>query len=85
MRWSWSVDNPPLGQRRPGDYEAQVSQRPMAIHGFEHLGATDRGVSLFRNQIRRGVRAVKAGDEPIARAIRPAWSFRLTATTRSCG
>jgi phenylpropionate dioxygenase-like ring-hydroxylating dioxygenase large terminal subunit len=51
-------------QRRPGDYEAQVSQRPIAIHGLEHLGATDRGVTMFRNQIRRGIRAVKAGDEP---------------------
>jgi hypothetical protein len=52
------------GQQRPGDYEAQVSQRPIAVHGLEHLGATDRGVSMFRNQIRRGIRAVKAGDEP---------------------
>jgi hypothetical protein len=51
-------------QRRPGDYEAQVSQRPIAIHGLEHLGATDRGVTMFRNQIRRGIRAVRAGDEP---------------------
>ena len=25
-------------QRQPGDYEAQVSQRPVAIHGLEHLG-----------------------------------------------
>ena len=50
------------GQRHPGDYEAQVSQRPIAIHGLEHLGATDRGVSMFRNQIRRGIRAVQAGD-----------------------
>jgi len=52
------------GQRHPGDYEAQVSQRPIAIHGLEHLGATDRGVTMFRNQIRRGIRAVKSGDEP---------------------
>jgi phenylpropionate dioxygenase-like ring-hydroxylating dioxygenase large terminal subunit len=52
------------GQRHPGDYEAQVSQRSIAIHGLEHLGATDRGVTMFRNQIRRGIRAVKAGDEP---------------------
>jgi len=51
-------------QRHPADYEAQVSQRPIAIHGLEHLGATDRGVSMFRNQIRRGIRAVRAGDEP---------------------
>jgi hypothetical protein len=52
------------GQRHPGDYEAQVSQRPIAVHGLEHLGATDRGVTMFRNQIRRGIRAVKAGEDP---------------------
>jgi len=53
------------GQRRPGDFEAQVSQRPVAVHGLEHLGATDRGITLFRNQIRRGIRAVKAGADPV--------------------
>lgn len=52
------------GQRRPGDFEAQVSQRPVAVHGLEHLGTTDRGVTMFRNQIRRGIRAVKAGSDP---------------------
>jgi len=53
------------GQRRPGDFEAQVSQRPIAVHGLEHLGTTDRGISMFRNQIRQGIRAVKAGSEPV--------------------
>jgi nitrite reductase/ring-hydroxylating ferredoxin subunit len=52
------------GQRQPGDYEAQVSQRPVAIHGLEHLGATDRGVAMFRNQTRRGIRAVQTGHNP---------------------
>jgi hypothetical protein len=52
------------GQRQPGDYEAQVSQRPVAIHGLEHIGATDRGVMLFRNLTRRGIRAVAAGRDP---------------------
>jgi len=52
------------GQRQPGDYEAQVSQRPIAIHGLEHLGITDRGVSMFRNQTRRGIRVVQAGHDP---------------------
>jgi len=51
-------------QRRPGDFEAQVSQRPVAVHGLEHLGTTDRGITMFRNQIRRGIRAVKAGQDP---------------------
>jgi phenylpropionate dioxygenase-like ring-hydroxylating dioxygenase large terminal subunit len=51
-------------QRRPGDFEAQVSQRPIAVHSLEHLGTTDRGISMFRNQIRRGIRAVKADSDP---------------------
>lgn len=51
-------------QRQPGDYEAQVSQRPVAIHGLEHLGATDRGVIMFRQRLRQGIRAVKAGRTP---------------------
>jgi len=52
------------GQRRPGDYEAQVSQRPIAIHGLEDIGATDRGVMMFRNQTTRSIRAVQAGHDP---------------------
>src|SRR5262245_7567519 len=59
-----AADSYEAGQRQPGDYEAQVSQRPIAIHGLEHLGATDRGVTLFRQHIRRGVRAVQAGRDP---------------------
>jgi phenylpropionate dioxygenase-like ring-hydroxylating dioxygenase large terminal subunit len=51
-------------QRHPGDYEAQVSQRPIAIHRLEHLSATDRGVTMFRNQVRRGISAVRDGHSP---------------------
>ena len=51
-------------QREPGDYDAQISQRPIAIHGLEHLATTDRGVILFREEIRRGIRAVSEGREP---------------------
>jgi hypothetical protein len=40
-------------------FRGQVSQRPIAIHGLEHLGTTDRGITMFRNQIRAGLRAVK--------------------------
>jgi hypothetical protein len=52
-------------QRRPQDFEAQVSQRPIAVHGMEHLGTTDRGITMLRNQIRKGIRAVKAGHDPV--------------------
>jgi phenylpropionate dioxygenase-like ring-hydroxylating dioxygenase large terminal subunit len=54
------------GQRQPGDYEAQVSQRPIAIHGLEHLGATDRGLTMFRGLTRRGIRAVEAAQRPVS-------------------
>jgi phenylpropionate dioxygenase-like ring-hydroxylating dioxygenase large terminal subunit len=60
-----AADSYEAGQRHPGDYEAQVSQRPIAIHGLEHIGATDRGVMMFRNQTRRGIRAVQADRDPV--------------------
>ncbi|HEV2334914.1 MAG TPA: hypothetical protein VGS13_05420, partial [Stellaceae bacterium] len=59
-----AADSYEEGQRRPGDYEAQVSQRPIAVHGLEHLGETDRGISMFRRQMRRGIRAVRDGNDP---------------------
>jgi phenylpropionate dioxygenase-like ring-hydroxylating dioxygenase large terminal subunit len=52
-------------QRRPQDFEAQVSQRPIAVHGMEHLGTTDRGISMLRRQIRDGIKAVKDGKDPV--------------------
>src|SRR6267143_781021 len=50
-------------QRVPGDYDAQVSiHGGMARHGLEHLAATDRGIIMMRNMIRRGIRAVGNGE-----------------------
>ena len=60
-----AADSYEEGQLHPGDYEAQVSQRPIAIHGLEHLSETDRGVSMFRNQVRRGIRAAAGGHDPM--------------------
>ncbi|MBI3710256.1 MAG: aromatic ring-hydroxylating dioxygenase subunit alpha [Proteobacteria bacterium] len=45
-------------QRNPGDYEAQVSQRPIAVHGLENLAASDRGVAMLRQLIRQGIRTL---------------------------
>jgi phenylpropionate dioxygenase-like ring-hydroxylating dioxygenase large terminal subunit len=51
-------------QRIPGDYDAQVSiHGGIARHGLEHLAATDRGVTMMRNMIRRGIRAVRNGED----------------------
>ena len=51
-------------QRYPGDYDAQVGQRPITNHGIEHLGATDRGVAMMRRMVREGIEAVEAGEDP---------------------
>ncbi|HMD67007.1 MAG TPA: hypothetical protein VKG22_10220, partial [Stellaceae bacterium] len=51
-------------QRVPGDHDAQVSiHGGIARHGLEHLAATDRGVTMMRNMIRRGIRAVQNGGD----------------------
>ena len=51
-------------QRTPGDYEAQASQRPIARHGLEHLGVEDRGVTLYRREMRKAIRLVERGQDP---------------------
>ena len=50
-------------QRQPGDYDAQTSQRPIAIHALEHLGSTDRGIIMLRNMVMEGIRAVRKGQD----------------------
>ncbi|HEX7055507.1 MAG TPA: aromatic ring-hydroxylating dioxygenase subunit alpha [Burkholderiales bacterium] len=51
-------------QRRPGDYDAQTGQGPIAVHAREHLAPSDRGVVMLRRMIREGIRAVAAGEDP---------------------
>lgn len=48
-------------QRAPGDFEAIVSQGPIAIHELENLQATDKGVAMLRVLVRRGIKAVEKG------------------------
>jgi len=51
-------------QRFPADYDAQSSQRPIAVHAAEHLASTDHGVIMLRRIVRDGIRAVQAGQDP---------------------
>lgn len=51
-------------QRTPGDYDAMVSQRSIAVHSLEHLVNSDIGVIMVRNMIRKGIQAVQNGEEP---------------------
>ncbi|MBP2316176.1 Rieske 2Fe-2S domain-containing protein [Azospirillum soli] len=50
------------GQRAPGDWEALVSQRPIAIHALEHPGTSDVGVYMCRKLLRDAVRGKTAPD-----------------------
>jgi hypothetical protein len=60
-------------QRNPGDWNAQVSQGPIAVHGNEYLGTTDRGIILLRRRLRANIRA-------LAQGLKPAPEFGASAT-----
>lgn len=49
-------------QKVPGDFEAITGQRPIAIHKLENLTRTDRGVTMLRRMIRKGIKAVQEGQ-----------------------
>lgn len=51
-------------QRIPGDYDAQVSQRPIAIHALENLTLCDRGVATLRRLLRREIQRMREGGDP---------------------
>ena len=50
-------------QRVPGDFEAIVGQRPIAVHALENHNTGDRGVAMMRKIIRENIRALAAGED----------------------
>ncbi|MSP67696.1 MAG: ring-hydroxylating oxygenase subunit alpha [Alphaproteobacteria bacterium] len=51
-------------QRAPGDWEAAVSQRPIAIHALENPMQGDIGVYLYRRILRNAIRGKTAAARP---------------------
>jgi hypothetical protein len=51
-------------QRMPGDAEAMVSQRPIALHACEHLASSDHGVIRLRRMLQCAIDAVRRGEDP---------------------
>jgi nitrite reductase/ring-hydroxylating ferredoxin subunit len=51
-------------QRIPGDYDAQTSQRPIAVHGLENLTRCDKGVAMLRQLLKGAIRGVQNGEDP---------------------
>ncbi len=54
------------GQRLPGDWEAIVGQRPIAVHALENPMAADVGVYMFRKMLRDAIRGENKGATPEA-------------------
>lgn len=50
----------------PGDWEAIVSLRPIAVHALENPVESDVGVYLFRKLLRAAVRGRNAAADPVA-------------------
>ena len=51
-------------QRWPGDVEGIAGQGRIAIHAAQHLATTDKGVAMFRERLRKDIRALQNGDRP---------------------
>jgi nitrite reductase/ring-hydroxylating ferredoxin subunit len=62
-------------QSNPGDYEAMTGQGPIVIHAKERLGTSDRGVAMFRQRLRKDIRKLASGEEPVQPMnFVPTWS-----------
>ncbi len=61
-------------QDMPNDYEAQSTQGPdgIPLHSQEHLVRSDIGVALQRRVLRREIRKVVAGEDPMNVTFGPA-------------
>lgn len=58
---AWTGERPYAERQRiPGDWDAQTSQRPIAVHALEHLGSTDIGVAMWRRLCRKAARGEMA-------------------------
>ncbi|HEX2545685.1 MAG TPA: Rieske 2Fe-2S domain-containing protein [Ramlibacter sp.] len=51
-------------QRWPADYEAMVSQGPIAKHSEEHLATSDRGLVMLRRLLHKQLDALREGRDP---------------------
>ena len=61
------TDNRPYHERQqePGDFDAVVTQGPVANRNAEHLGTTDRGVVAFRRMLANAIKDHEGGKTPL--------------------
>jgi hypothetical protein len=51
-------------QKFPGDYEAMVSQGPIAKHSEEYLASSDGGIVKLRRLLKQQLKAIEEGKDP---------------------
>jgi phenylpropionate dioxygenase-like ring-hydroxylating dioxygenase large terminal subunit len=68
----WSEMTEEEHQHYPTDWEAQMSQGTIPRHSAEHLLTTDKGIALLRQLLRRQIRLVQKGEDPIGVTFDPA-------------
>jgi hypothetical protein len=51
-------------QKFPGDYEAMVSQGPIAKHSEEYLVSSDGGIVKLRRLLKQQLKAIEEGKDP---------------------
>jgi nitrite reductase/ring-hydroxylating ferredoxin subunit len=49
----------------PGDWEVQKSQGPITLHSEEHLASSDKGVMMLRRLLKKQIKVVEEGGDPI--------------------
>ena len=49
----------------PGDWEVQKSQGPITLHSEERLASSDKGVIMLRRLLKKQIRVVQEGGDPI--------------------
>lgn len=52
-------------QQWPSDWEAQGGQGPITLHTEEHLATSDQGIAMLRRLMRKQIRLVQEGGDPI--------------------
>ena len=62
---TWSDMTPAERQKFPSDWEAQQGQGAITLHSEERLGASDKGIIMLRKLIKKQIRIVRDGGDPI--------------------
>jgi nitrite reductase/ring-hydroxylating ferredoxin subunit len=55
----------------PSDWEAQMGQGPITLHSEEHLATSDRGIVMLRRLLKREIKLVQEGGDPIGVTFDP--------------